>query len=141
MSENQNQIILTTDDKTAAALVSTIKGAVNGSGKYTAYVDAHNVTRETVKDHAYALAVLTYPNEKPVQKSDGKRTKFGNAVQAAGFGLRAALPETEQAPKPIVLRASLSGEGGGSTVIEPSHPLYAAVCAMIRGTAATEQAA
>lgn len=81
--------------ETAAALVNTIKNAVNGVGKYAAYVEAHGVTRETVKDHALTLATLAYPNEKPVQKKDGKRTKFGNAVQAAGNGLRSALASDE----------------------------------------------
>lgn len=143
MSENTNTIDLT-GDATALALVATIKGAVNGIGKYAAYVEAHKVTRETVKDHARALAVLAYPHEKPIQTvtdADGNkcRTKFGNAVQAAGNGLRAALPETEQGPKPVTLRATLSGEGGGSTVIEPEHPLYAVIVAMIRG--GEEQAA
>lgn len=88
---SDNTITLTADDKSAAALVATIKSSVNGAGKYAAYVTDHNVTRETVKDHAAALAVLTYPKDAPVQKKDGKRTRFGNAVQAAGAGLRAAL--------------------------------------------------
>lgn len=81
--------------ETAAALVATIKGAVNGLGKYAAYVAAHGVTKETVKDHAATLAALAYPNDKPVQtvKVDGTktRTRFGNAVQAAAAGLRNAL--------------------------------------------------
>lgn len=89
-------IVLTTDDPTAAALVATIKGAVNGAGKYGAYVAAHGVTRENVKEHARALAVLAYPNDKPVQTVKDEngtktRTRFGNAVQAAGAGLRAHL--------------------------------------------------
>jgi hypothetical protein len=140
MTENTIDL---TGDKTARALIDTIKGAVNGGSKYAAYVEAHKVTRETVKDHALALAVLTYPHEKPVQTvtdADGnkRRTKFGNAVQAAGNGLRAALPETEQAPKPVTLRATLSGEGGGSTVIPADHPLYAVIVAMIVGSEAAE---
>lgn len=131
---SENTITLTSDDKTAAALVATIRAAVNGAGKYVAYVESHEVTRENVKDHSFALAVLTYPHDAPVQKKDGKRTRFGNAVQAAGNGLRAALGKDEDdTPKPVVLRASLSGEGGGSTVIEPTHPLYAAIVAMIHG--------
>lgn len=97
MSES-NTIVLSTDDKTANALVATIRAAVNGDGKYAAYVAEHNVTRENVKDHAFALAVLTYPNETPVQKKDGKRTKFGNAVQKAGNGLRYALDKDESEP-------------------------------------------
>lgn len=89
-------IVLTNDDTTAVALIATIKGAVNGTGKYAAYVAAHSVTRDNVKDHARALAVLAYPNDKPVQtvKDDNGtkvRTRFGNAVQAAGAGLRAHL--------------------------------------------------
>lgn len=82
-----------TTDKTAAALVATIKAAVNGEGKYAAYVAAHpTVTHDTVKDHALALAVLAYPNDAPVQKKDGTRTRFGKAVAAAANGLRYALP-------------------------------------------------
>lgn len=129
----ENTITLTADDKTASALVATIRAAVNGAGKYVAYVAAHEVTRETVKDHALALAVLAYPNEKPVQKKDGKRTKFGNAVQAAGNGLRAALDkdEDDDTPKDAVLRVSLSGEGGGSTTVPTDHPLYEAIIALI----------
>lgn len=107
-------ITLTTDDTTAMALVRTIKGAVNGAGKYVAYVTAHNVTRETVKFHAAALAVLTYPNDKPVQKVDGQRTRFGNAVQAAGNGLRTALGKAEATDSEQVVnlltRAGLKAE-------------------------------
>lgn len=132
----ENTITLSADDTTAAALVATIKAAVNGAGKYVAYVEAHAVTTDNVKDHARALASLAYPNDEPTQKKDGKRTRFGNAVQAAGNGLRAALvkdDDTDDEPKPAVLRLSLSGEGGGSTTIEPTHPLYADLVAMIAG--------
>lgn len=86
-----NTITLAADDVTANALVANIRAAVNGARKYIAYVEAHTVTRDTVKDHARALAALAYPKDEPVQKKDGKRTRFGNAVQAAGNGLRAAL--------------------------------------------------
>lgn len=105
MSNNTPTIVLSTDDKTAKPLVQTIRDAVNGTGKYSAYVKAHNVTRETVKDHAYALAVLAYPNDKPVQKVDGTRTRFGNAVQAAGYGLRTALGKGEGTPKVALITA------------------------------------
>lgn len=103
-------IVLTNDDPTAHALIATIRGAVNGNGKYGAYVTAHAVTRDNVKDHARALAVLAYPNDKPVQTVKDEngtkvRTRFGNAVQAAGAGLRAHLTPNE--PKPRDLMAAL----------------------------------
>lgn len=91
-------ITLAADDKTAAALVATIRSAVNGAGKYAAYVAEHDVTRENVKFHAAALAALAYPKDEPVQKKDGKRTRYGNAVQAAGNGLRSALPKGDLTP-------------------------------------------
>jgi len=104
-------VILSADDATAAALVRTIHGAVAGRGKYAAYVAAHDVTRENVKDHAFALAVLAYPNDETVQTvkdADGNkvRTRFGNAVQAAGYGLRQALPAA--APKPTDYLANIT---------------------------------
>lgn len=130
---SENIITLTSDDKTAAALVATIRAAVNGAGKYVAYVNDHGVTTNTVKDHARALAVLAYPNDAPVQKKDGKRTRFGNAVQAAGNGLRAALgKDDDDTPKEAVLRVSLSGEGGGSMVVPADHPLYLGLVALIQ---------
>lgn len=97
MSENTIDL---TGNKTALALVSTIKAAVNGAGKYEKYVAEMSVTRDNLADHARALAALAYPNAPQVQKKDGKRTVFGNAVQAAGAGLRVALGE-DMTKKPV----------------------------------------
>lgn len=97
MTNTTAAVVLSADDATAKPLIAVIKSAVNGADKYVKFADAHNVTTATVKDHAYALAVLAYPNAKPVQKVDGKRTVFGNAVQAAGAGLRRAIA-TEPTP-------------------------------------------
>src|SRR5689334_12374388 len=99
MSNNTSTVILLDEhgniEATAAALVYYIRASVNGSGKYADYVAAHNVTRETVKFHAAALATITYPSDEAVQTKmvNGvkTRTRYGNAVQAAGNGLRAAL--------------------------------------------------
>jgi hypothetical protein len=110
MSENTIDL---TGSKSAQALVATIKAAVNGNGKYAAYVSEHSVTRETVKDHAFALATLAYPKDETVQKKDGKRTRFGNAVQAAGNGLRSALDKDESDGETVVnllTRAGLKAE-------------------------------
>lgn len=90
MTEN---ITITLDpaSKTVKDIVTQVRSDMRGAGKYLAYVTEYKVTRETVKDHALAIAMLVYPNDEPVQKSNGTRTRFGNAVQAAGNGLRAAL--------------------------------------------------
>lgn len=127
------QIVLSADDITAARLVGTIRASVNGEGKYAQYVEAHNVNADTVKDHAFALAVLSYPNDAPVQKKNNQRTRFGNAVQMAAAGLRRALPETETDAKPAVLRVSLSGEGGATVTVPSDHEMYAALVEMVTG--------
>jgi hypothetical protein len=92
---NTTTIVLDRDAAHVKPLVQTIRDAVNGRGKYAAYVAAMSVTRENVKLHAAALAVAAYPNDAPVQKKDGTRTRYGNAVQAAGAGLRAALGKVD----------------------------------------------
>lgn len=119
-------IVLTNDDPTAAALIATIKGAVNGAGKYGAYVTAHTVTRENVKDHARALAVLAYPNDKPVQTVKDEngtkvRTRFGNAVQAAGAGLRAHLESKPKKDRDLIselIKAAERAADNGHTAEE-----------------------
>lgn len=114
---SENTVTLAADDATATALVAHIRSAVNSAAKYTAYADAHNVVREMIADHARALASLAYPNEKPVQKVDGVRTRYGNAVQAAAKGLRDALgkadPATTDWIKLVRQAASNASEKGG----------------------------
>lgn len=114
MSDNTIDL---TGSASAQALVATIKAAVNGNGKYAAYVTEHEVTRETVKDHAAALAALAYPKDETVQKRDGKRTRFGNAVQAAGNGLRNALSKDESDGEETV-QALLTKAGFAATLEE-----------------------
>ena len=109
------------DTPTANALVATIRAAVNGNGKYADYVMANDVTRETVKDHAAALAALAYPNDETVQKIDGKRTRFGNAVQAAGNGLRAALAKEEGTTNAVNLITKAGANAELEAVIAAWH--------------------
>jgi hypothetical protein len=85
----ENIITLDADNATVKSVVNQIKSDMRGGAKYGAYVAEFNVTHETVKDHARALAALVTP-EGP-QAKDGVRTRYGNAVQAAGNGLRSAL--------------------------------------------------
>lgn len=79
----------------ADAAVNAVRYAVKSLGTWASYVADNNVTRETVADHARALAALAFPKDDPIQKSEGKRTRFGNAVQAAGNGMRRALDDIE----------------------------------------------
>lgn len=66
------------------------------------------------------------------QKTDGKRTPFGNVVMRFGARFDAAVKRaTPEEVKPVTLRATLSGEGGGSVTIPEDHPLYASLVALI----------
>lgn len=66
------------------------------------------------------------------QKKDGVRTPFGNVVQRFGYRFDSAVKRaTPESAKPVTLRATLSGEGGGTTVIPADHPLYAALVELI----------
>jgi uncharacterized protein YecA (UPF0149 family) len=110
MSENNSTVVLSADDATAKPLIAHIKSSVNSAAKYSAYVTAHGVTRDNVKHHAAALAVLAYPGDAPVQRKDGQRTRFGNAVQAAGAGLRKALGSKEPVATDYLLRVQKAVE-------------------------------
>lgn len=127
-----------TNNVTAARLVDVIRSAVNGRGKYGAYVTEMNVTRDNVKDHAVALASLAYPNDKPVQATrvEGKsvRTRFGNAVQAARAGLVAEL--AKQDPTPAEFVNYLTKDGLAALADMDSDALAVAVAAEVERRAA-----
>ena len=56
---------------------------------------------------------------------DKARVALIDAAKRAGL--------EEDAAKPVTLRVTLSGEGGGSAVVAPDHALYGALVAMIAG--------
>lgn len=94
MSNNET-LTLDADNKTVKAVVAQIKSDLRGGSKYGAYVTEFSVTHDTVKVHAAALAALVTPVTPQVK--DGTRTRYGNAVQAAGNGLRSALGKKDGA--------------------------------------------
>ncbi len=114
-------LVLSTDDATTSAAVTAVRSTIRSQGVWARYVAAHNITADDVKVHAAALAALVYPTHEPVQRKDGKRTAYGNAVQAAGNGMRYALKaaagtdtddddddDTTPAAKPLLTRAGES---------------------------------
>lgn len=90
---SENMITLDPNNATVKSIVAQVKSDMRGAGKYATYVAEFNVTHDTVKDHAAAIAALVTPVT--AQKKDGVRTRYGNAVQAAGYGLRTALGKKE----------------------------------------------
>ncbi len=81
------------------AVVNAIQYAVKARGTWAKFVAENNITRAMIADTARELATLAYPNDETVQtvNVDGKkvRTRFGNAVQAAGNGMRSVLDADE----------------------------------------------
>jgi hypothetical protein len=90
---SETTITIDPNNATVKSVVAQVKSDMRGPGKYATYVAEFNVTHDTVKDHALAIARLVTPET--AQKKDGTRTRFGNAVQAAGYGLRTALGKKE----------------------------------------------
>lgn len=93
-------------------VVNAVRYAVKARGAWQRFVTDNDITRDQIADTARELAALAYPNDEPVQKTDGKRTRFGNAVQAAGNGMRSVLDNesTKDDEKPVNLltRAGLA---------------------------------
>lgn len=87
-----------------------------------------------------AIAGWAVPAGEPVpaQKSGPKGaqtlTDYGRGVDALAKAVRELVKD--DAPKPVKLRATLSGEGGGSVVIPKDSPLYAPLVALIAEAAA-----
>lgn len=82
--------------KNTGDVVKAVKYAVRTRGAWAKFVAENpDVTRENIAEVARALATLAYPKDEPVQKVDGKRTRYGNAVQAAGNGLRSVLDKAD----------------------------------------------
>lgn len=84
-------------------LIDLIRKTVKGRGKWSAYVELHDVTLENFKKHAEHLADMAYPNDEKVQKRDGNRTDYGNALNTAKCGLKKALDLDENENKPVAL--------------------------------------
>lgn len=72
------------------------------------------------------------PRQKTGPKGDQKTTNYGRGFDTLSKRVT-ALVKGDTGEKPVVLRASLSGEGGGSVTIPADHPMYEALVALITG--------
>lgn len=81
-------------------VVNAVKYAVKTRKDWEAFMTENEITRDKIADTAREIAALAFPKDKPVQKTDGKRTRFGNAVQAAAYMMRAVLAQEEIGDEP-----------------------------------------
>lgn len=129
-------MLKTTDN--LAAVVNAVKYEVRTRKFWEAIVTENGLTRDDISDTAKEIASIAFPDDETVQtvtvNGTKTRTRYGNAVQAAASMLRKVIDvDTDDAPKDVVLRVSLSGEGGGSTVVPVDHPLYKDIVALLAG--------
>lgn len=79
--------------------------------------------------HSWACGTEERPPVKVGAKGNQRATDYGRGVDALCKAVKALL--NGDADKPVTLRATLSGEGGGSVVIPTDHEFYAAIVALI----------
>lgn len=80
---------------------------------------------------ALGLTKDTAPKQREGKAGEQTATDFGRGMDAVAAQVRKLIKSDD--PKPVTLRATLSGEGGGSVTIPTDHPLYDALVAMITG--------
>jgi hypothetical protein len=80
--------------------------------------------------HSWACGDEERPAVKVGPKGSQRATDYGRGVDTLVAAVKRAL--SGDTDKPVVLRATLSGEGGGSVTIPNDHALYAALVDLIR---------
>jgi len=101
-------------NETTKTVVNAVRYAVKTRAAWETYVAENNVTRETIAEHARTLAGLAYPSDEPVQSvrdENGRkvRTRYGNAVQAAGYMMRSVLATDDDSTAPTVALLTKAG--------------------------------
>lgn len=91
--------------------------------------------------HAYSTDNGAVETPKQMSGPEGQQvpTDYGRGVDRLRKAVAALLKESDDTPKEPVLRATLSGEGGGTVTVEMDSDLGRALIALIKGTE-TEQA-
>lgn len=134
-------VITLTEDNFAKVAREMIVADRRVASQYDAFALHYNLTSDTasadVTDAARSIVLAAYPNTDPARlagknKNEDQRWKDARAVR---IGLVAAIKrateDTEPEAKAAVLRVSLSGEGGGSTVVPTDHPMYDAIVLLL----------
>lgn len=110
-----------------AAVVNAVRYAVKAEGTWKTFVADNGITRDMISDVSKALASLAFPNEDtrqtvpkvdengaPVLDKNGKqkqtRTTYGNAVQAAGNGMRSVLAPVESDDETVKALLTAAGK-------------------------------
>ena len=110
-------------------------------GQYDAMIVHLGITADTASgdltEAARDIVIAAYPDTdrdrlKGKNKNSDQRWLDARTVRAGLVNaVKRATEDTEPEVKPAVLRVSLSGEGGGSTVVPADHPMYDAIILLL----------
>lgn len=85
-----------------------------------------------------AMGLSEHPEPQKVgPKGAQKETVYGIGFRVLADAVRKIVKD-DGAPKPAVLRVTMSGEGGGSTIVPVDHPLYAALVDLLASESESE---
>ena len=121
---------------TVANVTVAGKGARYAEGVATAVIAATSTEYDWTARGAIPAAILaacgvtkeTAPAQKVGPKGDQRSTDWGRGIDAVAKQVKAQL-SSDAAPKPATLRATLSGEGGCTVVIDMTSELGRAILA------------
>ena len=126
---------------TVANVTVAGKGARYAEGVATAVIAATSTEYDWTARGAIPAAILaacgvtreTAPAQKVGPKGEQRSTDWGRGIDAVAKQVKAQL-SSDAAPKPATLRASLSGEGGCTVVIDMTSELGRAILAYMEAS-------
>lgn len=137
MSKNTNPIV-SAFTRIGAAEVST---GVHAQSVIDLVGDTYDWTAKSAVATAVAAYVAAHgePGQRTVVVTDEngekkqRATNYGRGFDRVRKAVTALLAAQDDTPKSVVLRVSLSGEGGGTVTIDPEHEFYASLVALVKG--------
>lgn len=128
MSTTTNHLTTVTRIGAGVRLVETATAAIVATLPETFDPNKRGAVADAV--HAWACGETERPPVKTGAKGNQRATDYGRGVDTLTKAVKRAL--SGEADKPVTLRATLSGEGGGSITVPSDHALYSALVALIR---------